>query len=1283
MSNHGRHLANYDSGCSHTLLSASDATGRSITTLSGASGGIITPAFGPTTKAQGEVMIGPVRGTIVDGLHGTLVSPADMLELGYTSILSEENPMLVNKIMGKTIPLYYKNRTWWIDLQDVENSDHAVDLLVTEMDDPWKTQGKTARKLPVMMPSVKLKQLQDGTATRPWSVTVDMVVHLHIVMGHASQNTMMRAISQDGCWRGTGVSRHDIAKVFKEYNCLICQLAKTNLKSPTLRIHPPTTSPGKIVYVDFIPQSIPALDGSTLSILFSDEATGFLHIFNVKSKSQIIEALISVYDYYKYHNFKMDILRSDDEIVLNSFEMLSWLREHGVRKETSIPYQHWQCAIERDMQTVKKGVSALLHDQLLCGAEMWGLCSQHWVNLRNHTPNVSTGNNCPVGIIEKRTIDLRHEFLFAFGQPVCVGIPRDKKTWNWDLKNDLGVYVGQPSGKVSGNVIYFPFTGQILIRGSCSAIHASKEQLMRIWGVRNSIRNRHLPFSELRNFWETVYDDYVSDEFATTTPELCNEGVSAPATNVSVYEGDIPVLDYEGADNGEMQVTTPTTITPKLSTTTVPVGRRLILKRALKPSIKLRSLQKNEERSERIVTRSRGRTDREGRVLRSSNSDRSAKHVHWTAAEERLAEREAGDYISNVMRDVVDSDGMSILLDPHITTTYQEDFESSVEDHVKVPPDRLRGSEYRGQGYTQRGDIEEVWSASDQFLYGGYANAVKLVRGPNNPTTKIALDTAGADYAGWQAACLVEVEQLIGGSDPTLVACDRKDINLSGVGYQIFRTATAWTRKMDPADPTIEVKKKCRICADTSAQRGFFDDTYSPTVQATTLAVLQYISLTDNAVEALVDTVGAFLMQKYPCGPTDKELYVVLDDRVSTACNLVRGQLWRVRRYLYGLPDAGKAYYAAYKELMVTNGYTCSLFDPCLFFKRAGGKWTYAWCHVDDTYVSCSTQLEMDDYLRVMSESQFTVTVKDVVDSYIGIKIERLVDGSRKWTQPKVLNDLFRIYNITYKSGYEESMPRPSTKPRNMEKFNVSEYLSLLGSLIFVLKTRLDIAFAVSFAATKATSPTKSDWEDLMHTLQYLFQTRAHGMILRPQEPGSPLVLSCYCDASWLSDSDSKSQTGFCLSFGGGAAFYGKSIKQPTVSAASTASEQRALFQLAHEVVFIINLCEEIGRPVELPVTIKEDNKSTILLSTKLTGQVKKSRHFLMLIHYVRDQIKRGLIRLEYVLTEENIADILTKALDGKDFQYKKQGLMGVQIGQEPLISVSRKRKAGTEDLVN
>ena len=160
-------------------------------------------------------MIGPVRGTIVNDLHGSLVSPADMLELGYTSILSEENPRLENVVMGKTIPLYYKNRTWWIDLRDVENSDHAVNLLVKEMADPWSMQGKTVRRLPVIESTVKTKLLQEKIVSRPLQEIMNLVIHLHIVMGHASQGTMIKAISDDGCWKGVGVTAVEIRQVFK------------------------------------------------------------------------------------------------------------------------------------------------------------------------------------------------------------------------------------------------------------------------------------------------------------------------------------------------------------------------------------------------------------------------------------------------------------------------------------------------------------------------------------------------------------------------------------------------------------------------------------------------------------------------------------------------------------------------------------------------------------------------------------------------------------------------------------------------------------------------------------------------------------------------------------------------------------------------------------------------------------------------------------------------------------------------------------------------------------
>ena len=109
----------------------------------------------------------------------------------------------------------------------------------------------------------------------------------------------------------------------------------------------------------------------------------------------------------------------------------------------------------------------------------------------------------------------------------------------------------------------------------------------------------------------------------------------------------------------------------------------------------------------------------------------------------------------------------------------------------------------------------------------------------------------------------------------------------------------------------------------------------------------------------------------------------------------------------------------------------------------------------------------------------------------------------------------------------------------------------------------------------------------------------------------------------------------------------------------TSSAEMRALFQLVQEVIFIIGLCKELERPLHLPVLILEDNESTIFLATQEAMRLKRAKHFLMLIHYVKEQIDAGLITLQHITSELNIADILTKALYGEDFYYKRDSIQG------------------------
>ena len=61
---------------------------------------------------------------------------------------------------------------------------------------------------------------------------------------------------------------------------------------------------------------------------------------------------------------------------------------------------------------------------------------------------------------------MSNQFLFKFGEAVCVPVVAPEKLWRFDSKNDIGIYVGQPSGLVNGSSVFYPWSGKIFERVS-------------------------------------------------------------------------------------------------------------------------------------------------------------------------------------------------------------------------------------------------------------------------------------------------------------------------------------------------------------------------------------------------------------------------------------------------------------------------------------------------------------------------------------------------------------------------------------------------------------------------------------------------------------------------------------------------------------------------------------------------------------------------------------------------------------------------------------------------
>jgi len=148
---------------------------------------------------------------------------------------------------------------------------------------------------------------------------------------------------------------------------------------------------------------------------------------------------------------------------------------------------------------------------------------------------------------------------------------------------------------------------------------------------------------------------------------------------------------------------------------------------------------------------------------------------------------------------------------------------------------------------------------------------------------------------------------------------------------------------------------------------------------------------------------------------------------------------------------------------------------------------------------------------------------------------------------------------------------------------------------------------------------------------------------------GFPAVLEGYNDANWISDSDeTKSTSGYVFTLGGGAVMW-RSSKQSIIARSTMESEFIALELAGSEAEWLRNLLANI--PLEIKptpsVSMHSDCKSAIAVAkNKLFNG--KNTHIQLRHNVVKQLLKDGTILVDYVRSEVNLADPLTKPLGRK-----------------------------------
>ena len=144
--------------------------------------------------------------------------------------------------------------------------------------------------------------------------------------------------------------------------------------------------------------------------------------------------------------------------------------------------------------------------------------------------------------------------------------------------------------------------------------------------------------------------------------------------------------------------------------------------------------------------------------------------------------------------------------------------------------------------------------------------------------------------------------------------------------------------------------------------------------------------------------------------------------------------------------------------------------------------------------------------------------------------------------------------------------------------------------------------------------------------------------------------MNAYADSDYATCRDSRrSVTGGAVLLGEGAISW-FSRMQGTVAAGTTEAEYVALSDVVQEVLFLRQMQEFMVPSLKhYPITIREDNEGAIKLANNKHAS-RRTRHIDVKHHIVRDAIEKGKVRVIYIETQEQHADILTKPLDLKTF---------------------------------
>lgn len=358
------------------------------------------------------------------------------------------------------------------------------------------------------------------------------------------------------------------------------------------------------------------------------------------------------------------------------------------------------------------------------------------------------------------------------------------------------------------------------------------------------------------------------------------------------------------------------------------------------------------------------------------------------------------------------------------------------------------------------------------------------------------------------------------------------------------------------------------------------------------------------------------------------------------------GKVYKLNRALYGLKQAPRAWYSRIESYFLSHGFEKCEYEPTLFTKVEENNITVVSLYVDDLIYTGNDDELMMEFKKSM-QSEFAMTDMGKMKFFLGLEATQKADGIFVCQKKYVIDLLERFGMSNSNSAHNPMVPGCKLgKDEDGKGVNKTLYKQMVGSLMYATATRPDIMYSVSQVSRFMENPKELHFQAVKRIIRYLKGTCEFGLFYQ-RNGGKDLI--GYTDSDYANDiEDRKSTSGYVFMMSE-AAISWSSKKQPVVSLSTTEAEFIAAAASSCQAVWIRRILEAVGRNQTSPTVIYCDNSSTIKLS-KNPVMHGRSKHIDVRFHFLRDLTKNETVELKHCSSQEQVADVMTKALKLEDF---------------------------------